>query len=117
MIARAARLQEFFRRLAAADAADSAAAALQLISDILREVEDELSGIPFDPSLPLSDGRMYAPQADARRDVPGRPDLARYRSRAHNTYVSDRGAIRIDSADTGACVLDKLGSDGSRIDL
>jgi hypothetical protein len=105
------RLQEFFRRLRATPSADSEAVALDQLGQILIEVENELTPIPFDPGYPLNDGRMYPPRNDARRSVLGRPDLARYRSRAHNTYISSTGAIRIEEV-TGKCLFEKPGRDG-----
>ena len=91
----AERLEEFCRRLLASPACASADEAFALLSRVLIEVEDELSGVAFDADYPFDDGRMYPPRADAERDVPGRADLRRYRSKRHNSFISDSGAILI----------------------
>ena len=114
MVDRSERLKEFYRRLSSAPPASSEAEALGAIARILNEVEDELSGIPFDPGSPLNSGRMYPPQSDARRAHAIRSDLARYRSRGHNTYISSSGAIRIEEVN-GACQLEKPGADGNQV--
>jgi hypothetical protein len=74
-----ARVDEFLRRLRAAPPASSHDEAMDLIARTLNEVEDELSGVAFDPALPRDDGRMYPPLPDAARNVSGHPDLVRYR--------------------------------------
>ena len=89
------RLDEFCQRLLAAPACASREEAFDLLSQTLIDVENELSGIAFDPAFPRDDGRMYPPQQDAHRTVAGRGDLHRYRSRQHNTYFSESGAILI----------------------
>lgn len=94
-ISKAARFAEFLDRLGAAPKCASAQEAADLIASTLTSVENELSGVPYDPNQHLNDGRMYAAQSDSVRTVDGRPELRRYRSRAHNTYVSDDGAILI----------------------
>ena len=110
------RLLEFFRRLGAAPAANTEDSALDALGCILIEVENELTTIPFDPNYPLNDGRMYPPKKDARRSVPGRHELARYRSKDHNIYISVDGAIRIEEV-SGQCMLEKPGHDGRLIQL
>lgn len=114
MATRTERLEEFYRRLANAPTAGSEAEALEMLGRILIEVENELSGVPFDPSYPLNDGRMYPPKLDSRRNVAGREDLARYRSRGHNTFISASGAIRIEKVDQ-TCQFEKPGKDGSQV--
>jgi hypothetical protein len=89
------RLEEFCLRLLAAPACASKVEAFELLSRTLIEVENEFSGIAFDPAFPRDDGRMYPPRDDAHRAVPGRDDLHRYRSQGHNTYFSESGAILI----------------------
>lgn len=89
------RLEEFCRRLLDAPACSSMDEAFKLLADIMIAVEDEFSGIAFDPDYPRDDGRMYPPKEDAHRRVQGRPELQRFRSRQHNTYFSEGGAILI----------------------
>ena len=100
------RLEEFLTRMRAAPCCGSFDAAFALLSETLNAVEDELSGIPFDPERSRFDGRMYPPQEDARRTVLGREDLRRYRSKQHSTYFSMEGAILI-VGPRGEIVLDK----------
>jgi hypothetical protein len=53
---KAKRLQEFLRRLETAPATSSADEALGLIVRILNAVEDEFSGVPFQPENWRTDG-------------------------------------------------------------
>jgi hypothetical protein len=112
---RAERLEEFFRRLSAAPLASDHDEAMRQVADTLNGVEDEMTSIPYDPTLPLTDGRMYPPQPDSRRAVPDRPDVTRYRSRKHSIRIRDNGAIQIIDQATGAIALDKPGADGQNI--
>jgi hypothetical protein len=108
------RLQEFFRRLDAAAPVGSHDDALELIARTLNAVEDDLTDIPADPDRWMTDGRMYPPQPDSRRAVPEHPRVTRYRSRAHNTFISANGAIEIrDLADQ--VLFRKAGADGTHV--
>ena len=109
---RAARLDEFLRRLTLAPPAASHDEALAQVARLLNAVEDEMTSIPFDPTFPLDDGRMYPPLADSRRPVPGRTDVVRYRSKAHSILVGANGAIRIVAGSAGPTLLTKPGADG-----
>jgi hypothetical protein len=115
MTSRQDRVDELLRRLAVADACGSAEEAMALIETTLNAVETQMSGVGFNPDYPLDDGRMYPPREDARRDVAGRSDLRRYRSRGHNIYVSDAGAIRIELVKGKTCLLNKAGRNGGTI--
>jgi hypothetical protein len=57
------RLQEFYRRLLELPPFASHDVAFAAISQVLTDVEDELSGVPRDPTeMPKrTDGRMYPP--------------------------------------------------------
>jgi hypothetical protein len=108
------RLAEFFRRLEDANPAHSADEALQLIASTLNAVEDELTNIPADPERWMTDGRMYPPQPDSRREVVGHPAVSRYRSRRHNTFVAGNGAVEIRDLDDRV-LFRKAGADGTHV--
>jgi hypothetical protein len=111
---KAERFTEFLRRLGAAPAASSFTEAFRQLGDILNAVEDELTSIPSDPANWQNDGRLYPPQPDSARTVPGRSDVTRFRSRAHNSLIGDNGAIEI-RALSGRPILAKAGTDGRMI--
>jgi hypothetical protein len=117
MTSRQERLQEFLSRLNAAPSCASAEEAMALVHSTLNEVEDERSGIAFNPEQPMNDGRMYPPGEDARREIDGRADLSRYRSRKHNLYISDDGALRIEVVSDRTCLLNKPAHNGRMIEL
>ena len=111
---KAERVQEFIRRLDAAQSAASEQEAFELIETTLNGVENEFTTIPFSPSDYRTDGRLYPPQGDNKTTI--RPGLVSYRSVGHRTYIAANGAIRIEKLD-GTCDIDKPGSDGQRISL
>lgn len=111
---RSERLLAFFQLLATAPEVSSEGEALLQIAEALNSVEDEMTGIPRNPYRWQSDGRMYPPQADARREVPNHRQVARYRSRGHNTFIRSNGAIQICNVD-GMVVFEKPGRDGRKV--
>jgi hypothetical protein len=109
------RFGEFLRRLAALGPASSHDEARQQIEQTLNGVEDELSGVPFDPDNWGTDGRMYPPQDDSAADVDGFPNVTSYRSRGDETYIATNGAIEIYHLRTQEVVFCKCGSDGKGV--
>jgi hypothetical protein len=110
------RFEKFLERLAASPPARSAEEALELVSTTLNGVEDDFTEIPYQPDLWQSDGRMYPPRGDSVFAVAGRADLSRYRSRGHNTYLRDNGAIEIRDT-SGRVLFEKPGGDGRPLEL
>jgi hypothetical protein len=113
-VTKAERLAEFLRRLQRAEPAANAAEAFALLASTLNAVEDELAGAPYAPTSWQTDGRMYPPQPDSSREVVGRPDVTRYRSRAHNTFICANGAIEIRTIDD-VILVSKPGADGHSV--
>ena len=120
-LTQAERIEVFLKHLGEAKAAAGGEEAFDLLASTLNGVEDSFSGVAYDPDKHLTDGRLYPPQADSRRDVPGRKDVVRYRSRGHNTWIADNGAIRIEKIAKGTepavCCLNKPGADGKTVEL
>ena len=108
------RFAEFLRRLDLAKSASSFDEAYKQLCEILNGVEDEMTTIPFDPANWRNDGRMYPPQLDNLRHLPGRVDVGRFRSKGHQTLIGENGAIEI-RAISGKVLLSKAGSDGKTI--
>ena len=71
------RITAFLERLKSAPAASNHDEAMGQIVEILNRVEDEMTSIPYDPTFPANDGRMYPPQPDSKRLVPNRSDVVR----------------------------------------
>lgn len=109
---RGERLKEFFRRLAAVPSASDHDGVMKQVVDILNQVEDEMTSIPYDPTYPRNDGRMYPPQPDSKKVVHGRKNVARYRSKGHSTLIGSNGAIQIIDHASGDVVFNKPGADG-----
>ena len=108
---KAARAAEFYRHLQAAPVASNFAEAYDQVCELLNQVEDEFTSIPFDPSRWKTDGRMYPPQRDRMSVDPLRQNVFVFESRRHRTRIGINGAIEIiDSRDQ--IVFAKIGSDG-----
>lgn len=108
------RLRIFLQRLSDAEPCADGNEAFDLVVSTLNAVEDEHSGVEFHLEQHETDGRMYPPQGDNRREVEGHPDITRYRSRGHNTWIAANGAIEITTLREQSC-LQKPGADGQTV--
>jgi hypothetical protein len=108
---RAERFAEILRRLDGAPAASSFDEAYRQLCDIVNAVEDEMTSVPYDPANWQTDGRLYPPQMDNMKDLPGHPEVKRFRTRRHYVLIGPNGAIEIQER-TGRAILAKLGADG-----
>ena len=108
------RLAIFIERLTNAAPSTSADEAFALLAATLNDVEDELSGVPFDPDNWRTDGRLYPPQEDNKHLELGHPQVTRYRTVAHNVFIGSNGAIEIQTL-RGIVVFQKAGADEKHI--
>lgn len=106
------RLSEFYERFGKAPPSSSFDEVYGLFVTLMNAVEDEFSGVPYDPARWQTDGRLYPPQIDSIRDVPDRPFVKRFRSKSHNTFIGTNGAVEIYDMFRQEVVFVKLGSDG-----
>ena len=89
---------------------------MALITATLNDVENEFSGVPYDPTNWASDGRLYPPQEDQRTNDPI-VGVRAYRSRGHRTYISEDGAIRIVRVTGDVVDFHKPNSSGQEVPL
>jgi hypothetical protein len=113
---KAERLSELFRRLRIAPTCRDWIEARRQLEDTMNAVEDEFSGIPFNPdaaNVP-PDGRMYPPHDKYLRDS-GSPLVHLFGHVRHRTAFGVNGAMKITLSD-GTVALDKPGADGRTVD-
>lgn len=110
------RLALYWVALEAAPAASDGDQALQILNEIMKDIEDRESGVPYNSTEPGNDGRMYGPSVRFKRDVPGRLDVIRYAQVQHDTFIRSNGAIKIVERKSGDAKLNKPGADGRSID-
>jgi hypothetical protein len=108
---RAERFAEILRRLDGATAASSFDEAYRQLCDIVNAVEDEMTSVPYDPANWQTDGRLYPPQMDNMKELPGHPEVKRFRTRKHYVLIGPNGAIAIHDL-AGNVILAKPGGDG-----
>ena len=110
-----ARLEIFYARLQEAAAAQTHDEAYALLCDTLNAVEDEFSGAPNNPVNWRTDGRLYPPQKDRVYAVSGFPEVLRYNSFKHDTYIASNGAIEVKLISSGDVQFSKLGANGKGV--
>ncbi len=91
-LSKPARVRLILAALRDAPAAANRDAALALMEQVFRLVEDEHSGASQEP---FHADRLYPPVAPMERQVEGKPGLRRYRHTGHYTLIADNGAIVI----------------------
>jgi len=112
------RLAIFFRRLQEEEPAASLNEALELLGHTLNAVEDEFSGVPYNPEEPGTDGRMYPPNERFRYTKWERPGIFCYRQVAHATFIANNGAVAIHlrtGSELGRILFEKPGKDGKKV--
>lgn len=119
-VSKAARMALFLARMKVAPPAASAEEARILVNQVLDTVEDEFSGIPYDPAAAMqlvSDGRMYGPHPRFASTWKDRVDLARYAHTSHDTFIQANGAILIRRRRPATILLSRPGADGQEVQL
>lgn len=90
--------------------------ALTMLTTIINEYEEAHSGVPyaFDLARTTKDGRIYPPAPD--QEKPSKiPGTRRYRTRGHNVYIGDNGAIAFEDVKTNEIEFSKPGADGKEV--
>lgn len=113
---KAQRVEVFFQRLEDAPPCTTGESAYALLCETLNHVEDQLSGIPYNPANWADDGRLYPPQLDRMSVLSG--GIWRFRSLCHVTLIAPNGAIRIARVGNRVhTLLDKPGADGGLVPM
>lgn len=112
VLPRAERFGLFVARLSAGAANANREAAKRFIDDTLNAVEDEHSGVPYNPATWRTDGRFYPVQDDNAEALESHPDVFVYTSRKHETFIRENGAFEIREHKTGLVVVALPGADG-----
>ena len=114
MPSRNERLEEFFRRMLEAPASSSFDEAYQKFCSTLDQVEDELTGLPNEPSQWKTIPRNFPPQKDRMSSIQG-SDVKRFENRRHRTYIAPNGAIEVRTIGSVVAHLSIAGSDGRTV--
>jgi|SRR6185436_15773576 len=111
------QVEELYRRLEAAKAAKTDEEAFSLIAQLMREIGDQLTDDPYDPSKWKEHDRIYPPQLD-REDIPSGIEGARlFQTVAHQVIVGRNGAITMRKKRSFEVEFVKAGHDGQVIRL
>jgi hypothetical protein len=112
------RLELFFHRVREIEPAANHDEAMALLASTLNAIEDEFSGVPYNPDEPGTDGRMYAPKEIYRYPAWERSGIRCYRQVGHATFIADNGAIEIRPRKRGELAdpsFEKAGKDGRKV--
>jgi hypothetical protein len=105
------RLNEIVRRLNGLPAFHDGTSARSALEEVIRDVEDELSGVAENPNSATSppDGRMYPPH-ELYEKASGSPRVRLFKQTGHQTWFGENGAMRIQQSN-GVIEIDKPGAD------
>ena len=109
------RLAKIVVRLRTAAPFSSGAIARLALETIMRDVEDEFSGIPENPNAVAAppDGRMYPPD-DCFEIASGSPLIRTFKQTRHRTSFGENGSLLITRSD-GVVEIDLFGPDGRTV--
>jgi hypothetical protein len=111
------QVEELYRRLEASKSAQNDEEALALIAQLMKEIGDEMTNEPYDPTKWREHDRIYPPQGDRERR-PSEVDGARvFWTLAHEVIVGFNGAIVMRKRKTFEVEFSKAGHDGREIAL
>jgi hypothetical protein len=110
------RLQLIQERLEKAPCASTHDEAFTMLANIVNEVENEHSGVPYDPTAWMADGRIYPPQLDSKRACQVQ-FACRYRTKGHHVFIGDHGAVVFQSVATMRIEFSKPGWDGQELQI
>ena len=117
-VERSERRRIFFERLMQSEPASTHEEGYDLLASTLNGVEDEMSGVRFDPANWMADGRMYPPLPD-RLLAPTVESTGRYfvyQNKRHRTIIGVNGAIKVVVGKATTVELNKPGRDGRTVD-
>lgn len=108
------RLSIIFESLKAAPRPSNFDEAWKLLQGTFNEIEDRLSGVPFNPSDWKNDGRLYPPEFDSEKQCAVK-GVRMFRARRHRIFIASNGAVRIASVvEVHDIPVDIPGKDGKR---
>jgi hypothetical protein len=109
------RLDEILRRLRGAHPFADGGVARMTLEEVMRGVEDEMSGIPENPNSAIAprDGRMYPPD-DQFEIESGSPFVRTFKQTRHRTSFGVNGSVLIVTSD-GTVECDLPGLDGKKL--
>lgn len=110
------RLQAIQALLAAAPHAANHDEAFAMLTKIVNEYEEVHSDVPYAPGAArvARDGRIYPPEQDQQK-LSAIEGARRYRTRGHNVFIGENGAIAFENVKTKVIEFSKPGSDGKEI--
>jgi hypothetical protein len=111
------QVQELYRRLQTSKPANTDEEALLLIAQLMKEIGDEMTNEPYDPTRWKDHDRIYPPQGDREQTPSGVEGARVFWTLAHEVIVGFNGAIVMRKRKTFEVEFTKAGHDGQEIAL